>query len=41
MPLFKNESKSENDFHLHEIEPVVGTNFYMNGFVPVSCLHPF
>ena len=35
MPLFQNESKSQTivmKITLHEIEPVVGTNFYMNGF---------
>ena len=37
MPLFQNESTCqtisyENDFDLHENEPVGGTNFHKNGF---------
>ena len=35
MPLFQNEFKSEtieNEFDLHENEPVGGTHFHMNGF---------
>ena len=35
MPLFQNESKSQTivmKITLHEIEPVVGTKFHINGF---------
>ena len=36
MPLFQSKSKfknlSENEFDLHENEPVGGTHFHMNGF---------
>ena len=32
VPLFQNESSCENEFDLHENEPVDGTHFHMNGF---------